>query len=211
MGCPLCQCTEGLTLVLGKTHKNYWRCRDCDLIHLARNEWPTLADENRRYENHNNTVADFGYRQFFEIFLSHLNLHLPPESDVLEFGCGPDSVVSHALKSRGHAVFEYDPHFRPDSSVLRRRYPFISATEVVEHFHHPAKEFQNLRELLVPGGELWVMTSLHDEVKDFAGWHYRRDKTHVCFYSTKSFEWIGQKFGFASIEISDLRIVRLKI
>ena len=53
-------------------------------------------------------------------------------------------------------------------------------------------EFERLDELLRPGGWLAVMTTMRDDTRDFAGWWYVRDFTHVCFYRPRTMEWIAR-------------------
>jgi len=90
----------------------------------------------------------------------------------------------------------YDPIYVPDTSVLEGRYDFVTCTEVAEHFHHPAREFERLDALLRPGGWLGIMTRFQTEDARFADWHYRRDPTHVVFYRTETMEWLGQRYGW---------------
>jgi hypothetical protein len=56
------------------------------------------------------------------------------------------------LEEKGHSLTLYDPFFKPNTNALKRNYDFVFATEVIEHFFHPALEFQRLRALTKPGG-----------------------------------------------------------
>lgn len=71
-----------------------------------------------------------------------------------------------------------------------------TATEVVEHMHQPAREFRRIAGLLRPGGLFGIMTMFQTDDKCFAGWHYRRDPTHVVFYREQTFHWIGACLGW---------------
>ncbi|MCC1498350.1 methyltransferase domain-containing protein, partial [Alcanivorax sp. 1008] len=75
-----------------------------------------------------------------------------------------------------------------------QQYDFVTCTEVVEHFHQPAREFERLTSLLTPTGVLAIMTSLLDDGVDFHTWHYRRDPTHVSFYRQTTFNWIANHY-----------------
>ena len=94
----------------------------------------------------------------------------------------------------------WDPIYRPDAAALERTYDFITCTEVVEHMHRPAEEFRRLDHLLRPGGRLGVMTVFQTDDTRFAGWHYRRDPTHVVFYRESTLALVADKMGW-SIEI----------
>ncbi len=96
----------------------------------------------------------------------------------------------------GHRMALYDPAFRPDESALTRTYDFITCTEVVEHFHRPAQEFARFDGLLRPGGWLAVMTGFVTAQTDFSRWHYRRDPTHVVFFSQRTFEVLAARHGW---------------
>lgn len=85
----------------------------------------------------------------------------------------------------------YDPLFFDEPRALTQSYDFITCSEVAEHFHRPAEEFRLLDCLLKPGGLLAVMTTFQTDDAAFAGWHYRRDPTHVVFYRQATFERIS--------------------
>jgi SAM-dependent methyltransferase len=87
--------------------------------------------------------------------------------------------------------------FFPRVELLNEQYDFVTCSEVVEHAHDPAALFRQLVGLLVPGGTLGVMTSLHDEITDFEGWWYRRDITHVCFFSVRTLQWVAEHFDLS--------------
>ena len=81
-------------------------------------------------------------------------------------------------------------------AIFDLRYDFITCTEVIEHVHEPFRVFEKLFNLLVPGGVLALMTGICDAdiEREFSGWHYHRDCTHICFYRPQTLDWIAQKF-----------------
>src|SRR3546814_13943890 len=56
--------------------------------------------------------------------------------------------------------------------------------------------FDRLGRLLRPGGWLAVMTRFQSDDVPFAGWHYRRDPTHVTFYRAAPFRRIPGQRGW---------------
>src|SRR5690606_15211980 len=100
------------------------------------------------------------------------------------------------LTQAGHQMSLYDPVFQPDTEALQRTYDFITCTEVAEHFHQPAQEFDRLNTLLKPGGWLAIMTSFQTDDSAFANWHYRRDPTHVVIYKEETFYWLARHYGW---------------
>jgi SAM-dependent methyltransferase len=104
----------------------------------------------------------------------------------------------------------FDPFFHPDRASLAGVYDFVALCEVIEHLFTPRAELERLRGLLRPGGWLGVMTSLWTDEVDFARWHYRRDPTHVAFYSEATFRWIAEHLGFAAPQLAGERVVMLQ-
>ncbi|MGE3758618.1 MAG: class I SAM-dependent methyltransferase, partial [Pseudobdellovibrionaceae bacterium] len=94
----------------------------------------------------------------------------------------------------------YDPFFADDMAAFSKKYSFVTCTEVVEHFNNPAQEFTKLAELLLPQGILGLMTEERPSAVDaFASWYYRRDPSHVSFYSDKTMNWIAQKWELSLV------------
>jgi SAM-dependent methyltransferase len=100
------------------------------------------------------------------------------------------------LEEQGFPTAIYDPFYAPDTGVLTRTYDFVTCTETAEHFHTPRQEFQRLAQLLRPGGVLAVMTQILEDGTDFSQWRYAMDITHVCFYRSRTMEWIAAAFEF---------------
>jgi 2-polyprenyl-3-methyl-5-hydroxy-6-metoxy-1,4-benzoquinol methylase len=132
-----------------------------------------------------------------------------PALEVLDFGCGEGPLIHYLLEPRGYKVNLYDHFFYPDRSVLQAKYDFVAAVEVVEHFYDPAREFELLKSLLKPKGRLGIMTEQCSEDTDFSTWHYRRDPTHVAFYSEASLRWVARRYAFNEVIFHSNRLVEL--
>jgi len=74
---------------------------------------------------------------------------------------------------------------------VAKSYDFVTSTEVLEHLREPREELQRLTRMLRPNGYLGIMTKLLPPFEKFADWHYKRDLTHICFYSESTFEWVA--------------------
>lgn len=157
---------------------------------------PARGVEHAQYRLHRNAVDDPGYRRFLQPLASAMLQRLPAAVDGLDFGCGPGPALAAMLRAAGHSVALYDPLFAPDPKVLEREYDFISCSEVVEHLHQPAVEFARLGQMLKPGGLLGIMTCFQTDDAAFAGWHYRRDPTHVVFYRSDTFAYLAHQHGW---------------
>ena len=176
--------------------RDYWRCVRCQARFLDPDQLPDLDTERREYDQHENAPDDPGYRKFLGQLADPLLKRIGPASHGLDYGCGPGPVLAAMLEEAGHTMAVFDPIYAPDPEVLERRYDFICCTEVVEHFHRPATEFERLDKLLKPGGWLGIMTRFQTDDDRFANWHYRRDPTHVVFYRQDTFAWLGGQFGW---------------
>jgi 2-polyprenyl-3-methyl-5-hydroxy-6-metoxy-1,4-benzoquinol methylase len=118
----------------------------------------------------------------------------------LDYGCGPTAFFSTVLAEHSFKVANYDLFYFPDQQPLQSEYDVITSTEVWEHFHHPHEEITQLTKLLKTFGLLAVMTASHPGVELFHDWQYRRDLTHVIFFSEKTMGWISEHFHLEIIK-----------
>lgn len=206
MKCILCEGEQTrIFFTEPKAGKHYYHCAICDLRFLDPTQRFNEGDEKARYQTHQNHVDDPRYQDFQRPIIALIE-NLGPNLEVLDFGCGEGPVIQHLLEPSGYKVDLYDIYFYPDTAVLRSKYDFVAAVEVVEHFYDPAREFTLLRSLLKPGGHLGLMTEQCSENTDFNTWHYRRDPTHVAFYSEVTLRWIGQRYAFTQVIIHSNRM-----
>jgi hypothetical protein len=187
----------------------YYHCKECDLRFLSPHLRLNALEEKARYQEHNNDIHDPRYQGFVSPLISHVLKKIPPPSLGLDFGAGPGPVVFHLLSQHGFQMDKYDPFFFPEEECLQRKYYFICASEVIEHFFKPREEFIRLKSLLQKGGFLALMTSLYDDSIDFESWYYRRDPTHACFYSKKTFQWIEKYFSFSQLDFPTKNVISL--
>ena len=127
----------------------------------------------------------------------------------LDYGCGPGPALAEMFKEAGFNIDIYDPYFYPDDSFLNKKYQFITCTETAEHFYNPYEEFNTIDDLLEIGGWLGVMTNFLDESINFKDWYYRKDPTHVVFYTEKTFKIIASSRSW-QYEIPSKDIVLFK-
>ncbi len=200
--CPLCSRID--------THpfhqdiqREYFICPACDVVFVHPKYYLDRKDELKRYELHKNTIGDSGYRSFLQQLCSPLLERLASESIGLDFGSGPGPLLKIMLEEHGHTISLFDTFYAPDKKVFECSYDFITATEVVEHLHHPLFELDRLWSHLNPDGYLGVMTSLRNREVSFPRWHYLSDPTHVVFYSAETMKWVATRWGASMEVISD--------
>ncbi|MBC7133126.1 MAG: class I SAM-dependent methyltransferase [Roseovarius sp.] len=194
--CPVCRAASvaGFGAFDGQ---GYWRCDTCGARGLNPAHHPRPEAERAQYDLHENHVDDPGYRRFLDRLAAPLRARLAPGAQGLDHGCGPGPALAAMLREAGHPMAVYDPFYAPDPAPLARRYDFVTCTEVAEHFHRPAEEFDHLGALLRPGGLLAVMTRFQTDDARFGGWHYRKDPTHVVFYRPETFAVIAAQRGWS--------------
>lgn len=193
--CPVCR-GNATRHFITVAQQSYWRCGDCSATFLDPGQRPSRDAEKTEYDRHQNRVDDCGYRNFLRPAVEALTDRVAPRADILDYGCGPGPALAAVLDEQGYRVNIYDPIYAPNPVALGRPYDAITCTEVAEHFHDPAGEFERLDALLRPGGWLIVTTRFQTDDSRFAGWHYRRDPTHVVFYRPETFRLIGQRLGW---------------
>ena len=182
--------------------RRFFRCGVCRLILVGSTDLPDLAAEKSRYLEHNNEVHDPDYRTFLARLWDRVKPLLTPRASGLDYGAGPGPALVAMMREDGFEVEGYDPIFDPDTKALERTYDFIVCTETAEHMHRPGDELSRLDGMLRPGGLLGVMTSFVDAsdspegLAAFKNWYYRRDPTHVAFYSAATMEWIAGHMGW---------------
>ena len=123
-------------------------------------------------------------------------------NNALDFGCGPEPVLKVLLNRLGLEVDIFDLYFFPQEVFINKKYDLITCTEVFEHLKNPLDTLVLLESLLNENGILAVKTLFHTTCNDFRNWWYRRDSTHICFYSQHTFKWIEDHFNFI-IELID--------
>jgi SAM-dependent methyltransferase len=191
--CPLCQSNDFEDYCTDK-QRDYLLCPVCHLVFVPHQQFLSRDEEKARYDEHQNSPTDTAYRNFLGRLFIPLSRHLKPGSEGLDFGSGPGPTLSIMFEEAGYKMSIYDYFFAHNPAVFNKHYDFITATEVVEHLHQPAEELNKLWNCLKPGGWLGIMTKQLVSRQAFNNWHYKRDLTHVCFFSRKTFHWLSHEW-----------------
>lgn len=206
--CRLCGTLSPLFYISKK--KRFFQCPNCKGVFASQHFLPNDKTEIYRYEAHNNDVTDPRYRKFVSPITSRILKDFKSTDRGLDFGSGTGPVITTVLRENEYDIETYDPYFDNRPEVLNNQYHYIASCEVIEHFHDPLKEFQNLKKLLLPNGKLYLMTDPFSEDVDFQNWYYKNDPTHVFLYHNESFQWIKEHIGFEKLEI-DGRLITYSI
>jgi hypothetical protein len=205
--CPLCLKTE-IDNFFKYRNKAYFQCNNCNLIFLLPKDFISEEEEKENYDLHENDMQDIGYQKFLNRMFEPMMKRIVKGASGLDFGSGSAPMLSAMFEESGFKMDVYDHFYSKNKAVLKRKYDFITATEVVEHLHKPKKVLDDLWAILKQGGTLGLMTKLSTGTDSFAKWHYKDDPTHVCFYSKKSFEWLAAEWQ-ADLEFIEKDIVLL--
>lgn len=190
--CPLCQSSQ-TDIFYQDNRRQYLQCQQCVLVFVNPEQRVDAEAEKAVYDLHENNPQDRGYRRFLSRMADPLLQRIAPQSQGLDFGCGPGPALAMMLEEQGHKVALYDLYYYPNKQVLHQKYDFVTATEVIEHLFSPNLVWQQWLDMLKPGGWLGVMTKLVKDVDAFASWHYRHDPTHVVFFSRETFEFLARR------------------
>lgn len=196
MNCPLCD-TKTIFLTTGE-NRQYQLCNLCGLIFVPPEFHISAESEVARYRAHENNLDSEGY---VEMFIKKINLvkkHCPQIKTALDFGCGHEPVLKALLEKEGIKTEVFDPNFFPDFPE-NKTFDLVISTETFEHFRNPIKNIRQAASCVSPAGFLAVMTRFYPMEKEisckesFSKWYYKRDPTHIVFYTSKTFEWLARE------------------
>ncbi len=190
----------------------YSYCPHCEVIMLDASMRVGESREKHQYDQHINTLDNSGYVRMFEDFLDffweELTCKIP---HVLDFGSGPTPVLAHLMQQRGANIDCYDKFYQPTPIFEGKTYDLITSTEVFEHLFNPLETLKDLSQHLKSGGYLALMTLFHDnEMEHFWKWWYRRDPTHITFFTPHTFEVMAQMCDMHVVKTDTKRVIVLQ-
>jgi len=206
--CPLCSGNSKSFYVFKL--REFLRCNSCKSVFTNPAHYLTPAEEKTHYEWHENDPEDLRYQNFVRPLVNHIFEDFNAAHTGLDFGSGTGSPIVKLLEDEKYNISQYDLFFHNHPQVLQKGYDYIACSETAEHFKEPYKEFEQLRNLLLPNGKLYIMTERIDNSRDFTTWYYKDDPTHVFLYHENAFKWIKKEFGFKNLTI-DKRIAVLSL
>ncbi|WP_432410766.1 class I SAM-dependent methyltransferase [Rasiella sp. SM2506] len=199
--CILCRSAKTSEYFRDEQHC-FFVCDTCTTVFRHPETWITPLAEKERYLAHKNDVEDPGYQKFVSPLVEAVSASFPSTALGLDFGAGTGPVVAKLLREQSYSIVLYDPFFHTDTGVLEKKYDFVFCCEVIEHFHHPLKEFKLLKNLLKPDGKLFCMTNLWaGNSEEFESWWYKNDSTHTLFYNPANLKYIQENCDFKNISI----------
>ena len=193
MSCPLCNSSSTPIFHTDNSTK-YYRCSDCELIFLSKKSILSFDEERGRYASHNNVSSDPRYIKYLTKTVDFVEPHRDSNSKILDFGSGKNAVLEYVYKNRGIKIDSYDPMYGIGLSLEKKSYDIVILCEVIEHLINPKKELEFINSLLKTDGMIFIRTSIFNDSMDFATWWYRKDPTHIIFFSNRTIEKIRELF-----------------
>ena len=189
----------------------FHECPVCRLITKDESIYISESEELNVYLKHENSLDNHGYVNYLMNFIEQGVLPYLKHGETLDFGSGPEPVLSHLLKSLGFTVDCYDYYFSPVKVYEHKQYDLITSTEVIEHIKDPLSTFYLFHNHLKPNGILSLMTLFYPKDKDiFFDWFYIRDPSHISFFAPETMFYIAQKVGFELLDHNAHRITVFK-
>ena len=192
--CPLCQATDAVP-IHADLSREYWQCIVCSLIFVPARFFIPHDKELARYNLHKNSADQSAYCRYLNTFAEELNRIPLLRPSVLDFGSGPNAVLTELLNKRGHVCTAYDPLYKIGNDAFKQTYDVVLICEVIEHLHSLNDELLRIKSVLNPGGYIIVRTALFKgAVAEFGTWFYKNDSTHIRFFSDKAFGALAKQF-----------------
>jgi SAM-dependent methyltransferase len=208
MICRLCLSNNESVIICGADSREYFLCKNCNLINAHHDYFPAKEVEKERYLTHQNGIEHPGYVEFLSRAINPALRFININMKGLDYGCGYAPTLSKLLGRKGISCDDYDPFFV--KKKFNEKFDFIFSTEVFEHFFHPRKEIAKIDELLKPDGLLIVMTERWSSIKQFESWYYTKDPTHISFYHSLTFDYICSNFKYKKLYDDNSRIIILR-
>ena len=211
MNCKICQ--EPTTSFYDDYMKcQTYHCRACEFIFKDEEAIISHDKELKVYQQHNNTEENLGYVAMFQDFIDKtIAPHKEQIKTALDFGSGPNPVLAKILERNGFKTDHYDKFFSTEKVYEGKTYDLITSTEVLEHISDVQDVMALFAQHLNHGGYLSLMTQFHpNDQERYLNWWYRRDPTHIVFFSPKAFTVLAEQYGFTLRYHDDKKLVLLQ-
>lgn len=203
MKCLFCQSEQTQKII-----EDNYKCFQCHIVFKAENAHLVPAEEERRYQFHENDANDKKYYDFLIKLIKPIEHELANIRTHLDFGSGKSSVYQKYFQEKNCESWCYDLYFYPDIKTLHKQYDLVTCSEVVEHFNNPNHDWNTLVSTVKPNGLLAIMTNFYTDDIDYSKWWYKNDPTHVIFYSLNTFEYLEKKY-LLKLQFSDNKSIAI--
>jgi len=168
--CPAC--FDEADYAFNKCNVDYWQCIECETLFSE-----PLSNDNM-VGGTNEPVRNNNNRERIERLKKH-------GSKILDYGCGNGLLVNDLLGA-GLDAQGYDKFNPMFDKLPNATFDVVSMIEVIEHLSYPFEELDEIRDILKPGGVVYIETSFVDIAKEFE-------------ISLKEYEYVNPTIGHATI------------
>lgn len=228
--CPVCRVDSIPTRITKTTTRTFSieRCRGCGLAFATPR--PTEEELDAFYSDRyfKSPTGGLGYTDYRGESWAEANAEAmwrefhdwarttPPEESVLDIGCATGGFLRRARqagwrvhgveKSLAAAEVARSEFYLPVSATIGavdERFGLITMWHILEHMLDPLAALQQARELLVPGGILFIELPQWDALgrrKNGSTWAQLRPPEHINFFNRRSLQ--------VALGLVDLRIVQ---
>lgn len=176
--CPVCSSSR---IEFFRDSFVFLSCLDCSFLWKERSAILSESEEKKRYDLHQNSASDVGYVNWLSQFNQNaLFPFLSFGTRILDFGCGPEPVLSVLHRDAGYQAFWYDKYFYPD--MPNGLFDAVTVSEVFEHLVDPVYWASYIISLLKDEGIVCIRTQFIQDRFD-SDWWYFQDTTHISFFT----------------------------
>jgi len=194
MNCKVCG-SEEITVYSRNKIREFLKCSRCELVFVPEQFYLTLEQERKRYDLHDNTIVNKGYKEFLEKVATVITDRFPADCTVMDFGSGANAVLGTILDKKGYCCESYDPLFNIQCSNAAILYDVIVVCEVIEHLRFPKDDLEFIKKRLKPHGTVIIRTQLYPDAEKFQNWWYIQDLTHINFFSPKTIDFVASQLN----------------
>jgi SAM-dependent methyltransferase len=226
--CPVCaSAAQLLGIQKGVLDGREFMLRVCDSCRFSfvenyRSDFENIYNEDYYYGRGADPMVDYVYelqntsrtiRNYEWTGIRKIHHQLCPGGRWLDFGCGAGGLVKSAIDAGIDAIgFEEGwaanmgrasgtPILHNDElDEYAGAFDFITAIEVLEHIPNPVDALKKIRQLLKPGGVLFVTTGNSQPWRDkLLAWDYTKcPDVHISFYEPETLALCMKMSGFES-------------
>ena len=182
MDCKLC-CSSTVIMLGSNRTRTFYFCPVCELIFVPSAEWLSPEEEKLRYANHENSAHNSEYVRYLTGISREIDRIPTPHPKILDFGSGPEYVLTRVLRKRGFDCEPYDPVYDLGEEQLSSQFDIVIICETIEHVRDIQNELLLLQRVCNPRGYIFIHTELYPRKEDFLHWWYALDPTHINFFS----------------------------
>jgi hypothetical protein len=184
-------------LILGKHEVAYFKCGSCGHVQTEQPYWLTEAYKEPAYKIDVGMADRSVWTALTTVALAR-KLGIKPEEPCLDWGAGTGLFV-RLCRDYGMNFFYSDRYAQNifacgfEAEPSANKWSLISAFEVAEHLPNPVEDFGAILELN-PRYVLFSTLLYGGQGADW--WYFTNNGQHVAFYTRRSLEILGEKFGY---------------